>query len=131
MIEEIKADKLILGYIYRGGVKDQTHFITPIECNQQVGFIVCNAGDKIPRHYHKERSTPSIINKMTEVLLVIEGEGNIDFYYKLDLLCSKTISRGDVLILMEGGHGFSADKRLVFFEVKQGPYVGDEEKVRF
>lgn len=72
MIEEIKSGEKILGYIYRDGVKNDTYFITPNECNQQVGYVVCDAGKRIPRHYHKERSIPSVINKMTEVLLVLE-----------------------------------------------------------
>ncbi len=38
---------------------------------------------------------------------------------------------GDVVVLIAGGHGFRMLEDTVLTEVKQGPYTGIEEKVRF
>ena len=38
---------------------------------------------------------------------------------------------GDWIILLDGGHGFEILEPSVLFEVKQGPYAGDKDKVRF
>jgi hypothetical protein len=38
---------------------------------------------------------------------------------------------GDVILLVNGGHGFEVLEEVEMFEVKQGPYVGDQDKTRF
>lgn len=38
---------------------------------------------------------------------------------------------GDVILLASGGHGFEIIEAAEIIEVKQGPYLGDEDKVRF
>jgi hypothetical protein len=35
------------------------------------------------------------------------------------------------VILKAGGHGFKVLERADIFEVKQGPYLGSKDKVRF
>ena len=41
------------------------------------------------------------------------------------------LGAGDVVLLIEGGHGFEVIEEVEMFEVKQGPYVGEQEKTRF
>lgn len=36
-----------------------------------------------------------------------------------------------MILLIKGGHGFEILEELEMIEVKQGPYVGDNDKVRF
>lgn len=38
---------------------------------------------------------------------------------------------GDIVILKSGGHGFKVIERADIFEVKQGPYLGTLDKIRF
>ena len=38
---------------------------------------------------------------------------------------------GDVILLVSGGHGFEMLEESEIIEVKQGPYAGEEDKVRF
>jgi len=38
---------------------------------------------------------------------------------------------GDVILLATGGHGFQMLEETEMIEVKQGPYVGDQDKTRF
>ena len=47
------------------------------------------------------------------------------------LLTSRELVAGDAVLLIEGGHGFRMLEDTVLFEVKQGPYGGVAEKVRF
>ncbi|MBB5462005.1 hypothetical protein [Paraburkholderia sp. Cpub6] len=46
-------------------------------------------------------------------------------------LTSRVLCAGDVILLASGGHGFEVIDDVSFIEVKQGPYVGEQEKVRF
>jgi hypothetical protein len=36
-----------------------------------------------------------------------------------------------VILLVQGGHGFEILESCDMIEIKQGPYLGDEDKVRF
>ena len=38
---------------------------------------------------------------------------------------------GDVVLLAYGGHGFEMIEESEIIEVKQGPYAGEMDKVRF
>ena len=38
---------------------------------------------------------------------------------------------GDVMVMVSGGHGFRMIENTVFLEIKQGPYIGIDEKKRF
>lgn len=37
----------------------------------------------------------------------------------------------DAILLIQGGHGFEVLEEVERIEVKQGPYVGEEDKTRF
>ena len=56
----------------------------------------------------------------------------VDFYsQKKEYTESRELLPGDVLILVSGGHGFHFDEADVFLEIKQGLYIGLQEKERF
>ena len=44
---------------------------------------------------------------------------------------SQILNKGDVILLALGGHGFEMLEKSEIIEVKKGPYMGDEDKVRF
>ena len=44
---------------------------------------------------------------------------------------SRELVGGDWIMLLDGGHGFEILEPSVLFEVKQGPYAGDKDKLRF
>ena len=46
-------------------------------------------------------------------------------------LCAREVGSGDVVLLLSGGHGFHLLEDTVLLEVKQGPYVGLQEKELF
>ena len=56
----------------------------------------------------------------------------IDFYNdRQEYLESHIIGANDVIILATGGHGFEVIEDIEMFEIKQGPYAGDNDKTKF
>lgn len=67
-----------------------------------------------------------------EILFVRSGMIRVDFYDDKQQYVESYIARGgDIIILKAGGHGFKIIERADIFEVKQGPYLGAQDKVRF
>jgi mannose-6-phosphate isomerase-like protein (cupin superfamily) len=131
LVEHICCDEVCLAYIIRAGfLPDKTTFLTPSDYKQQVGYIVYPAGGKIQRHVH--RSLERHIVGTSEVLVVIRGRCEIDIYNdNRELVATRELYKGDIMLMVGGGHGFRMLEDTVFLEVKQGPYVGIDEKERF
>lgn len=67
-----------------------------------------------------------------EILFIRSGMVRVDFYDENQSYIESHIARGgDIVILKGGGHGFKVIERADIFEVKQGPYLGAKDKVRF
>ncbi len=67
-----------------------------------------------------------------EILFIRSGMVRVDFYNDNQQYIESHIARsGDIVILKAGGHGFKILERADIFEVKQGPYLGAQDKVRF
>lgn len=67
-----------------------------------------------------------------EVLYIKHGEVRVDFYDDDRIyLESRIVETGDVILLATGGHGFKMLVDTEMIEIKQEPYCGDEDKVRF
>lgn len=130
-LEVISWDGQPLAYIIRPNpLPRQTTFLTPPELKQQVGFIVCPADQEIARHVHHPLERR--ITGTSEVLIVQKGRCMADIYNdERKLVASKELQVGDIILLVDGGHGFRMLEETVFLEVKQGPYTGLEEKERF
>jgi quercetin dioxygenase-like cupin family protein len=96
----------------------------------QVGFVVYKSGGEVARHTH--RSFERHIAGTTEVLIVKSGRCEMDvFNDERQLVATRELRTGDVLLLLGGGHGFRMVEDTVLLEIKQGPYVGLDEKERF
>ena len=56
----------------------------------------------------------------------------MDFYKEnMEYYCSKILSTGDIILLASGGHGFEMIEDAELIEIKQGPYLGENDKTRF
>lgn len=107
-----------------------TAFITPPELKQQVGFIVYPSGGEVPRHLH--RALERHITGTSEVIVVRKGECELDVYNsERELVATRTLREGDVMLMVDGGHGFRMREDTILLEIKQGPYTGLDEKERF
>jgi quercetin dioxygenase-like cupin family protein len=104
-------------------------FVTPPEAGLQVGVLTHAEGTNIPRHTHRliERQ----VSGTSEVLLVRSGSCEVDVYDDEELIATAQLSPGDVIVLLAGGHALRMLEDTVLVEVKQGPYPGVEEKVRY
>lgn len=109
---------------------DQTTFLTPNEFNFQVGFVVYPAGGEVKRHLHKKLERH--IKGTAELIMVKAGTCQIDIYNEdRELVTSRELGPGDIVLTLNGGHGFHMRDDTVLLEVKQGPYSGVDEKDRF
>ena len=87
-------------------------------------------GKLIQPHVHN--SVPREVHYTQEVLFIRKGKLRVDFYSEeQEYLESRILGTGDVILLIEGGHGFEVLEALEMFEVKQGPYMGEMDKTRF
>ena len=62
--------------------------------------------------------------------MIRKGRLRVDFYNSTSgqWLDSRTLEAGDVILLANGGHGFEVLDECEMIEIKQGPYLGDEDK---
>lgn len=110
--------------------KDGIEFFTPNDFSQQLGYMNRPKGYVIEPHMHKLHQRE--VSLTQEVLVIRSGRVQVDFYdYEKKPIESKILEKGDVILLANGGHGFKILEQAEMIEVKQGPYMGDEDKERF
>ena len=132
MIEKIKYKKKLFALIVRGKYRNKKgiNFFTPKEATQQFGYIKHKKGYIIQPHQHRKRLTKIVTT--TEVILLLKGSLKIDFYNEQrKYLFSKILNAKDIVMLVEGGHGFKVIKDVEMIEVKQGPYNLIKDKIKF
>jgi mannose-6-phosphate isomerase-like protein (cupin superfamily) len=131
MIEKVFFQETQLAIIIRAHYKKEgISFFTPGDFSQQLGYMNRPQGYIIDPHVHNlvERK----VTLTQEVLYIKSGKVRVDFYNDdRDYLESRIIETGDVILLAAGGHGFEMLENSEMIEIKQGPYCGDEDKVRF
>ena len=129
--EKIELKGKILACIIRAEFKqDGIAFFTPDTFSQQLGYMNRPTDYVIAPHVHNlvERK----VELTQEVLIVHSGKVRVDFYDdNRQYLESRIIQKGDVILLAHGGHGFKVLEQAEMIEVKQGPYCGEMDKVRF
>jgi len=131
MIEEVKSGDKLLALIIRAGYKAEgLRFFTPNDFSQQLAYMNHPAGKNIAPHSHNP--VPREVHYTQEVLFIRTGRVKVDFYDDdRKYLEARILVSGDVILLASGGHGFTMLEQSEIIEVKQGPYVGDEDKTRF
>ena len=131
MIDKIAHNNVLLALI----VSDKynipgVHFFTDDQLSQQLAYMHHPKGKFIQPHIHNP--VPREVHYTQEVLFIKKGKLKVDFYSNDQIyLESRTLLDGDVILLIQGGHGFEVLEELEMFEVKQGPYAGDKDKTRF
>lgn len=131
MIESVWRGERLLAYVIPAGATSaETSFFTGDDASFQVGFVVYPSGGAVVPHVH--RPIERRVIGTSELLIVRKGRCIVDIYGEDQVLvASRELVAGDALLLMEGGHGFRMLEDTILFEVKQGPYGGAAEKVRF
>lgn len=131
LVHEITHNSQLLGIIISADFKESgIHFFTPNTLSQQLAYMRHPAGKMIQPHVHNV--VPRQVDYTQEVLLVKQGKLRVDFYTEQqEYLESHILESGDVILLVQGGHGFEVLEEVEMIEVKQGPYVGEHDKTRF
>lgn len=112
---------------FRGG---KYNFFTPDDFPLQMGTSFYGAGEKITPHVHIPQ--PRHVELVNEYIYVKSGRLELTLYTK-DRVPTATVELrcGDSLLLTGGGHGFRVLEACQLIEVKQGPYLGMDDKVKF
>lgn len=106
------------------------HFFTPDSFSQQVAYMKHPAGKKITPHVHKMVQRQVLYTQ--EVLFIKKGKVQVNLFTSTrEYLTCRILETGDVLLLCGGGHSFDMLEESIMIEVKQGPYAGDDDKIRF
>lgn len=131
MIERIVNDGVELALILRSSYRaDGIEFFTSDASTLQLGYMHRPKDYVITPHLH--RPVARQVYYTEEVLFVRSGRVRVDFYdEEQNYFDSTTLETGDVVLLARGGHGFEILEPCEIIEVKQGPYVGDSDKLRF
>ena len=131
MIERIENNGQLYAIIVRTQFQEPgISFFTPNEFSQQLAFMNHPKGKVIQPHIHNP--VPREVIYTQEVLFIKSGKLRVDFYDEdKHFLESRILTAGDVILLAKGGHGFEVLEELQMIEVKQGPYVGEQDKTRF
>lgn len=131
MIKNITHNEKLLAIIIKKDYqKDGVEFFTPNEFSQQLAYMSHKKGKRIDAHTHNV--IPREVNYTKEVLVIRKGKLRIDFYEdNQNYIESHIAEEGDVVLLAYGGHGFEILDDCEMIEIKQGPYLGNEDKIKF
>jgi len=130
-IEWVKEGQRVAAVIISGEyLPDKTEFVTPDDYKQQLGFIVYEKGKTITPHLH--RPVKRSITGTSETLIIKRGKVKVKLYTnEMKLFTTRVLNKGDVILLVEGGHSFEMLEDAVMLEIKQGPYMGENDKTLF
>ncbi len=131
MIENVIYNEKLLSVIIRANYKsDGIEFFTPNDFSQQLAYMNRAKNYVIPPHVHN--AVQRDVHFTQEVLVIKSGKVRVDYYDDdRKYLESRILNQGDVVLLAYGGHGFEMLEDSEMIEVKQGPYAGEMDKVRF
>ncbi len=125
-----KNNKLLAMIFTPGDFKDEKHFLTEDNNEFQIAQFNLDQGTEIKRHIHGKQERK--IENTSEVIIVNEGSLELEIYDEnLKLVTTEIVNQGQVIALFNGGHGFKSLSNSKFLEVKQGPYIEEQDKERF
>ena len=128
MIEHVIEENRTLAIIIRSDFTSEgIKFLTENKSNFQVGYMNRNADYEVKPHYHKNQER--IINTTSEVLFIRSGKINVNFYdSRHEIFENKILSKGDTIVFLGGGHGVIFLEKTEIIEIKQGPYMEENDK---
>jgi hypothetical protein len=106
------------------------NFYTDPSRDVQVASMLHLKGHNVKNHKHNV--TKREIYSTSEVLVINRGIIRCFIYdNNLTLVDTVDLSGGQILILYAGGHGFEVLEDIEIIEVKQGPYMNNQDKTHF
>lgn len=131
MKETLKLNDKIIAIIIRVSFsKNGIEFFTPNNFSQQLGYMKREKGYHIEPHIHNSIAREVMLTQ--EILFIKSGKVRVDFYSDDQVYFeSRILNNGDIVLLANSGHGIVTLEESEIIEVKQGPYLEAEDKVRF
>jgi hypothetical protein len=126
-LEEIKSsDGSTIAIVVRKNFnKEGINFLSEGNFPLQLGINSYKKGYKIKGHFHQKREV--VVNSIQEVIYFKSGRALVELYdLNKKLVTSISLSAGDLIFFVDGGHGFEMAEDTTFIEVKQGPYLGKD-----
>ncbi|MPN06188.1 hypothetical protein SDC9_153444 [bioreactor metagenome] len=105
------------------------NFLTKNGDYQQVAYMGHMKGYKILPHYHNKISRK--VDYTCETLIIRKGIIEVNLYDHLKISYTFIMRVGDIITLFSGGHGFNVIEDVEMVEIKQGPFLGPQDKTRF
>jgi len=130
-MEKIIFESTLYAIILRDNFdKDGITFFTENDLSQQLAFMKHPKGKIIQPHIHVP--VKRIINSTQEVLHIKKGKLKVNFFnIQKKFMGVQILEKGDTILLINGGHGFEVLEQIEMLEIKQGPYVEENDKIRF
>jgi len=128
-VEHVTDDKgILLSIVVRASYdKEGVNFFTTESFPFQLGFIKQSKGYASKPHTHTPLPETNVITNVQEVVFVIDGVFEIDFYGSGEaVLETVSLNKGDACLFVNGGHGYRVGEDCKVITVKQGPYPGAE-----
>ena len=131
MIKTVVHNNKVIAIVGRDSYSPtESEFITDDNDLLQLGFISYPENHKIQPHKHisVERNTSGT----NEFLILKKGKVKLNLYdEEKKHIESHILTKGDWVLLFGGSHGFDIIETCIMIEVKNGPYAGDKDKIRF
>lgn len=124
-VEFFRAAEALLAILVRAGAtsNDKYNFLTDPGEPLQLGVNFYRAGEVIQSHTHLARDIH--LDRVQEALWIGDGRTRLTLYDKEGRRAFQIVlQKGDLVLLLSGGHGFEILEDTKIVEVKQGPYDG-------
>lgn len=110
--------------------REGIEFFTPGSYSQQLGYMKRLRGYQIQPHLHHPITRE--VQYTNEVLFIKSGRVKVNFYSTCKIFIGhRILNAGDIILLIEGGHGFEMLEDSEIIEIKQGPYANEMDKEKF
>lgn len=121
-----KEEKILATIIRSNFGKEGINFISKPDDPFQVGVSNYSAGLEIRPHFHNKIEKTNISNP--EFIYIVKGEVEVMIYDDNSIIEKIFLKSGDMLLQINGGHGFRILENTKLIELKQGPYYGTEKE---
>lgn len=123
-------NELIAFVIKRDYTKEGITFFTDDEFPEQIAYMSHKKDTVVMAHVHNRIERKILVTQ--EVLILKKGKIRLDLYNEnKEYIESYIAEAGDIIFLASGGHGLKCLEDVEMYEVKQGPYLKEQDKVRF
>lgn len=125
-----KNKNLISIYKRFEDISDSKEFLTEPSNDFQFGTFNLQSGEVINKHIHNKQNR--LVNQTSEGIVVLSGSLEIDFFDNDRIFIQKIqLNKGDSVLIVSGGHGIKVLDDCKFIELKQGPYIEENDKKHF